>query len=589
MNILLSLIKMLGGLGLLLYGMKLLSTNLKKLSGGKLEEVLVTATSNPLKGLLVGFLTTVMTQSSATTTVLVVGLVNSEILSLKNAIPIIMGANIGTTINSQILRLAGLNGNNLLSLISPSTLAPILLLVSLMIGSRAKKQKTRYYAEMLFGLGLLFTGMITMVNMASTFGEIKALQNILVSLKNPILGILIGGMVTAIVQSSSATIGILQAFSTTGLITYQTTIPIILGQNIGTCVTSIIASIGGNTNAKRIALVHLLFNLIGTIFFVIIIYTYQEILGFSFWNETITMGGIANFHLIFNVVSTILLFPFLNLLEKLTCLIIQEKKEEDDDKDNYLASLEKLDNRIELIPRIAISNCNDVVIKMAELALKNFHKTMYLLEKYDSKSLMKIEARENKIDKMEEVVTKYLVNLESLDLSEKQNRKITTLLRVESEFEKIGDYAYRISKMIENMNEEEIVLSKIARKEINAMQDATTKCIEETITLLNTKKIENSINVSALREWIDIQKEKYKDNHLERLKKEECTVECGISFIEILNACDSIANHCLNISISISSYAINKNVITKHDYREYMRKNYEKELKEALKNYKKIA
>ena len=260
MDVFLSAIKMLGGLALLIYGMKLLSTQLKKLSGGKLEQTLINVTDNPYKGLFFGFLITVATQSSATTTVIVVSLVNSGILQLRNSIPIIMGANIGTTINSQILRLTAVSGNSFLSIISPANLAPIILIIGLIIMERAKKQKVKDVGQMIMGLGILFTGMITMVSMASTFSSLPILPKILQKLSNPILGVVSGAIVTAIVQSSAATIGILQALSTTGIITYSTTIPIILGQNIGTCITSILASMSGSKNAKRVAAVHLYFN-----------------------------------------------------------------------------------------------------------------------------------------------------------------------------------------------------------------------------------------------------------------------------------------------------------------------------------------
>ena len=333
MDILISIFKLLGGLALLIYGMKSLSMGLKKLSGSKLEQILTHVTDNAFKALLVGFLITVATQSSATTTVIIVGLVNSGILKLRNSIPIIMGANIGTTINSQILRLANIEGNSFLTLISPATIAPVLLIVGLLIIQKSKKAKNKDIGQLVFSLGLLFTGMITMINIASSFSKLPILTDILKKLSNPILGVLAGAVVTAIVQSSAATVGILQAISTTGIMTFSTTIPIILGQNIGTCVTSMIASIGGNKNARRVATVHLYFNLIGTILFLIGIYTYQHFIGFPFWNGPIDMGGIANFHTIFNVVSTLVLFPFIKQIEKLTLITIKDKKEDEEENE----------------------------------------------------------------------------------------------------------------------------------------------------------------------------------------------------------------------------------------------------------------
>ncbi len=581
-----SILTLLGGLALLIYGMKMLSSNLKKLTGGKLEEILVNATNNPFKGLLVGFLITVMTQSSATTTVLVVGLVNSEILTLKSAIPIIMGANIGTTVNSQILRLTSLGGNSWIGLLSPASFAPILLIVSLLIHQKAKKKKTKDISSMIMGLGILFTGMVTMVSTASTFSDLPVLGKILGSLSNPLLGVLAGALVTAIVQSSSATVGILQALSTTGKITYSTTIPIILGQNIGTCFTSILASIGGSSNAKRVAAVHLYFNLIGTIIFMIVIYSYQHFIGFKFWNDIVNMGSIANFHMIFNVASTVILFPFMGLIEKLTMVTIRDNKNEEE-LDASLVILNKLDDNVSTMPKIAIENSKDVVIKMGELSLANYDRTLELLKSYDESLLRKIEQCENSIDKMEGVVTKYLVNLENLDISEKDNKKITSLLRIEAEYEKIGDYAYRLAKKYENNNDNDITFSKSAMKELDVMYRITKAAIEKSISVFKDGNQDESVEIEALRDFAELRREKYKSLHIRRLKKGKCGVESGIAFLEILNCCESIINHCLNISIAKSNISIHKNLISKHDYQNKMYNKYSKEISGYIKKYDK--
>ena len=436
MDILISIFKLLGGLALLIYGMKTLSTQLKKLSGSKLEQILTNVTDNAFKGLLVGFLITVATQSSAPTTVLIVGLVNSGILKLRNSIPIIMGANIGTTMNSQILRLANVEGNSILTLISPATIAPVLLIIGLIIIQKAEKSKYKDIGQIVFSLGLLFTGMITMVNIASSFSNLPVFREVLSKMSNPILGVLAGAVVTAIVQSSAATVGILQAVSTTGIMTFSSTIPIILGQNIGTCATSMIASAGGNKNARRVATVHLYFNLIGTVIFLVGIYTYQHFIGFPFWNGPIDMGGIANFHTIFNVVSTLILFPFIKQIEKLTMITVKDKKDdEDENEEKYLTELNKLDERVTKIPSIAISNANSVIISMAEIANKNFEKSTSLLKKFDNKQLEKIQEREDIIDKIDERTTKYLITLSNKNISKDENFKINALVRVDSEIE----------------------------------------------------------------------------------------------------------------------------------------------------------
>ena len=533
MDVFLSVIKMLGGLALLIYGMKLLSSQLKKLSGGKLEKTLTSVTESPLKGLFIGFLVTVATQSSATTTVIVVSLVNSGILQLKNSIPIIMGANIGTTMNSQVLRLTAVSGNNFLTLVSPANLAPIILLIGLIIMERAKRQRTKDVGQMIMGLGILFTGMITMVNMASSFSDLPILSKILQKLTNPILGVFAGAIVTAIVQSSAATVGILQALSTTGIITYSATIPIILGQNIGTCVTSILASMGGSKNAKRVAAVHLFFNLIGTILFLVIIYTYQYFVGFSFWNSAVDMGGIANFHTIFNILSTLVIFPFIPQLEKLTKIAVRDEKESEDElEDKYLAELNKLDERITSIPGIAITNSVKVIEIMGELASKNFKKTKELLVDKDEKGKEKIQEREDIIDKMEERVTKYLVDLGALNLSDAENTSVTLLMKVESEFEKIGDYSFRLSKNVEHMHNKDIKLSKIALEEINLMYMITMQTIDKTVKLFKSKNEEYIVEIAALKEIADVKREKYRQDHIDTLKKGTFNVERGIVYLE---------------------------------------------------------
>lgn len=582
MDILISVIKLLGGLALLIYGMKTLSANLKKFSGGKLEKILVSATNNIFKGLLTGILITVATQSSAATTVIVVGLVNSDILKLKNAIPIIMGANIGTTMTSQILRLTSLDDGSVLSLFTPSTLAPIFIVIGLLVMETAKNKKRADIGQMIMGVGLLFTGMITMINIASSFSDLPIFSAILSRLSNPILGVLAGAGITVLVQSSAATVGILQAISTSGIITYSTTIPIILGQNIGTCATSIFASMSGSKNAKRAAAVHLYFNLIGTIIFLIFIYSYQALVGFSFWNSPIDMGQIANFHTIFNVVSTIILLPFIGLIEKLTMITIKDKKvkDEEDDESNCLVVLNKLDNNFLKMPNIAITNSMIVIEKMGELAEKNFRKSMKLLDNFENRRLDRIQEIENDIDKMEEKVTKFLVELVNLELSDQESRAVTTLLKIESEFEKIGDYAFELSKTIEDMHENNTKFSDIAYKECKQIYSITEDTILTIIKAFKENDFDAIVKIEALKEFSEMQKEKYRNAHIQRLKSGTCSIESGIAFLEILNLCEKIVDHSSNVSIFITNYIKKQDFVTKQEFFKMM---YEKE-SELLKN-----
>lgn len=586
MSIIISIFKLLGGLALLIYGMKSLSTQLKKLSGSKLEKILTSVTNNPFKGLLVGFIITVATQSSATTTVIIVGLVNSGILSLRNSIPIIMGANIGTTINSQILRLASLEGNNLLTLISPATMAPVLLIIGLIVIQKANKQKYKDIGTLIFSLGLLFTGMITMVNMASSFSNLPILKEIISKLSNPILGVLAGAVITALVQSSAATVGILQALSTTGIMTFSSTIPIILGQNIGTCATSMIASMGANKNAKRVATVHLYFNLIGTILFLIVIYLYQHFIGFSFWNGPIDMGGIANFHTIFNIVSTVVLFPFIKQIEKLTMITIKDSTTEDDEiEEKYLIELNKLDEGVTKIPSLAIGNTISVIIKMGEIANKNFVRATELLNKFDNKNFERIKQREDITDKMDEKTTKYLVTLGNKSLSVEENLKINSLMRIDSEFEKIVDYTYELAKVIEQMKENDVKMSEQAQNTIYNMFNLTQETITKVNEFMQKDNINLSIDIQALKDIAEIKREEYKTEHIKRLKQEKCNVESGISYIEILNVLEKIVNHCYNISIELSNIINHKRFITKQEYSNKMYESNSKIIKEKFDEY----
>ena len=587
MNIVINLIKMVGGLVLLIYGMGILSTNLKKLAGEKLKYILKKATNNVFKGIITGIIITVAVQSSAIVTVMVVGFVNAEILKLRNAIPIIMGANIGTTITAQILRLASLEGNGIFTLLSPTVLASIFLIIGFILLEIKKKQKLKDIGELLIGIGLLFTGLTTMVSMASGFSDIPIFTQILSKLSNPLLGILAGAIITAIVQSSAATVGILQAISQSGIITYASTIPVILGQNIGTCFTSILSSIGASKNAKRVAAVHLFFNLIGSIIFMIVIYTYQSLVGFSFWNNSIDMGGIANFHLIFNVVCTILLLPCTKLLEKLATLAVRDTKidESDEDSSEYLSILNSLDERIINIPSVAISNILEVISKMAELTQKNFKKSINLLNNFDTKKLEHMKEREDIIDKMDIAIANFLVKIGNLELTEQENKSVTTLLKIESEFEKIGDYTYALSKLIEDMNNKNIKFSETANNELYLIYSIVEDILNNTSNVLEKDPSNIIIDVQALKEISEMYREKFKKQHIERLKNGKCSVDTGISFIEILSAYEKIVDHCLNISIEFSNYKSNQQYITKHEYLNNLYLEHGEDLKSKLNTF----
>jgi phosphate:Na+ symporter len=587
MDIAITVMKMIGGCILMLYGMNLLSSNLKKIAGEKFENILQRATDNVFKGVLTGILITVALQSSTATTVMVVGFVNAGILKLKNSIPIIMGANIGTTVTAQILRLASLDGS-ILSFLSPSNIAPILLLIGFILLEMKKKKKARDTGLLLIGIGLLFTGLMMMIEEASNFSNLPILTTILTTLSNPILGVFAGIIITVIVHSSAATVGILQALSTTGFTTFANTIPVILGQNIGTCVTSLVSSIGATKNAKRTAMVHLYFNLIGTILFMIGIYGYQYIVGFAFWNDAIDMGQIANFHLIFNIVSTLVLLPFTGLLEKLTLITIRDKKvdvDEDQDLNEYVASLSLLDERIANIPSIALNNSLNVILKMGELSERNLNRAIKLIDKYDEEKLEHIGQREDAIDKMDIKVANYLVEIGNLELTDTENKSVSALLKIEGDYEKIGDYAFKIAKSIELMKEKELKFSNIADKEIKIMYNIVEDVIVRTHDILTDRKVSTICEIEALRQIADRYKENYKSEHIERLKEGNCTVENGIAFIELLADMDKIINHCINIAVQSLNIVGKEDYVTKHDFMSALSIDKKEDINSNIENF----
>lgn len=587
MDIAITVMKMIGGCILMLYGMNLLSSNLKKIAGEKFENILQRATDNVFKGVLTGILITVALQSSTATTVMVVGFVNAGILKLKNSIPIIMGANIGTTVTAQILRLASLDGS-ILSILSPTTIAPILLLVGFIFLELKKKKKLRDMGLLMIGIGLLFTGLMMMIEEASNFSDLPILTTILTTLSNPILGVFAGVIITVIVHSSAATVGILQALSTTGFTTFANTIPVILGQNIGTCVTSLVSSIGATKNAKRTAMVHLYFNLIGTILFMVGIYGYQYIVGFSFWNEAIDMGGIANFHLIFNIVSTLVLLPFTGLLEKLTLITIRDKEnvnDEDADLNDYVKVLSLLDQRITNIPSIALTNSINVICKMGELSERNLNRAIKLIDKFDDEKLEHITQRENAIDEMDIKVANYLVEIGNLELTDSENKTVSALLKIEGDYEKIGDYSFKIAKSIELMNDKELKFSNIADKEIKIMYNIVEDVLVLTQEVLKDRKVSIVAQIEALREIADKYKEDYKSEHIERLKEGNCTVENGIAFIELLADMDKIINHCINIAVQSLNIVAKDDYVTKHDFMTNLYINYKEDINSYKENF----
>lgn len=562
-----SAITMAGGLAFFLFGMNILGGGLEKLSGGRMEKTLEKMTSNVFKSLLLGVVVTAAIQSSSATTVIVVGLVNAGILKLRNAIGVIMGANIGTTVTSVILSLGDLDNNEnagiVLNFLKPTTIAPIIAVIGIIVLMASKKSKSKIIGEILLGFGVLFNGMFIMTDAVAPLSDSQFFKDLFSSLSNPILGILAGLIVTAIIQSSSASVGILQAVASSGIVTFSAAIPIIMGQNIGTCVTSLIASIGANKNAKRAAMVHLYFNIIGTILFFIGVYTINSLIGFSFWNDNITMAGISAVHITFNVITTLIFIPFTGLLEKLAILTVKGMKTNSEIVDVEVANL---DERFLRSPSMALSQCHDVIITMGKYSKRNFSKAVTLFTKYDKKTADTIREYEDAIDRMEDRTNNYLLKLTNSELSDAESRTVTHYLKLVSEFERIGDYAMNVLELAERLYDQEMSFSEKALNELDAISDAVDEIIEMAIDSFNNFDIPLAVKIEPLEETIDTMEDTLKFRHIERLKDGKCTIDGGIVFLELLTNLERISDHCSNIAVYLIGFNNDKDSLNRHEY-----------------------
>lgn len=584
-----SIVGMAGGLGLFLYGMTILSSGLEKVSGGLMEKVLAKMSSNVFTGILFGALVTAAVQSSSATTVIVVGLVNAGLLKLKGAVGIIMGANIGTTVTTQILRLANLEGESggplLLQLCKPSNFSSILIVIGLIIIMVSKKNKKKNVGEILMGVGILFTGMLIMQEKIAPLAELPQFEQIFAALKNPVLGVVVGAVVTAVIQSSAASIGVLQALSVSGALTFAAAFPIIMGTNIGTCATPLISSVGASKNAKRAAFIHFYFNVIGTIIFLVGVYIIQYTVGLPFWEKNFDTAGIANFHTIFNIVVTVILLPFTSLLEKLAVITIRDKKNDDD----VFTKEDLLDDRFLVTPNVAITQASEAVVQMGELADKNFKAVCDLFDLYDLKIVDKIKEREELLDRLEDRVGSYLIKLNDCGLNEEESRKVTTLFHLISEYERIGDYTVNIYETAEIMDEKEISFSDEAKHELNVVCSAIKEIIGLSIDAVRTDDMATFTQVEPLEEVVDRLVEELKGVHINRAKNGLCNIETGVNFLDILTNVERISDHCSNIAIYLIANKEKYNSIKKHEYLDALHKNgpedYENKIKEYTKKY----
>lgn len=539
----LSIVQMIGGLALFIYGMTTMGKGLERAAGSKLEKTLEKMTGNVFTALIMGMVVTMVIQSSSATTVMVVGFVNAGIMTLKQSVGVILGANIGTTITAQILRLSGGDGsgNLFMDLLKPKNLAYIIVLVGVIIMMLAKKRRTRDIADIFTGFGILFIGMAVMEGAVAPLADLPQFADLFAAISNPVLGVVVGAGVTAIIQSSSASVGILQALSTTGAITYSAAIPIILGQNIGTCITAFLSSLGGSKNARRTAMVHFYFNLIGSIAFLVAIYAVQYTVGFSFWENPIDKGGIANFHTLFNVTCTLLFLPFTGLLVKLARWSVPTGETQED-------PLAKLEPRFLTTPALALDQAQRCIADMGEAAKSNFHLAVDPMFGGSAASEEIFREHEAFLDRAEVEIGRYLTtmhNVRSVD----QRRQSAEMMHSLSDFEKIGDYAQNIFDRADEFRQAGLSFSTTAMNELHAMTDAVSEVLDMTVEAYVTQSVSLARSVEPLEEVVDTMKEQLKSRHIERLGEGGCTMQTGIHFLDIVHDLEKISDHCSNIAI----------------------------------------
>ena len=577
------IVSVLGGLAFFLYGMSLLGSGLEKASGGRLERTLEKMSNNIFKAVLFGALVTAAVQSSSATTVIVVGLVNANIIKLKQAIGVIMGANIGTTITAHILSLMDIQSDNfIMNLLKPTSWAPLVSIIGIILYMAGKKASQKDLGQILLGFGILFFGMFQMSDAVAPLEQVPGFIALFKNFSNPILGVLAGAVVTAIIQSSAASIGILQALTSTGQITFSSAIPIILGQNIGTCITPIMASFGASKNAKRSAFVHLSFNIIGTLIFLFAVYAFQYTIGFSFWNNPINSNDIANFHSIFNVAVTIMLIPFAGLLEKLAVHFIRGDESDESDTDMTAS----LDDRFLRSPGLAINHASQCVLKMGQLAFKNLQSVTQLFSNHDAKQIEKIRERENLIDKLEDRVSIYLVHLSEGELTEPESRQVSLLLQIQSEFERIGDYAINIQECADHLADSGSHFSTSAFEELKTLSDAVSECIGKALSSFEKNDVAVANSIEPLEEVVDIVEELLKERHIERLKEGQCSVDAAFPFIESLSNYERIADHCANVGMYMIAHAAKNQNIDRHEYRRILHQGLTEYYNDLYQQYK---
>ena len=539
-----NIVAMFGAIATFLFGMSTMTDGLEKLSSGRLEHILERLTSNVFKGVLLGAVVTGLIQSSAATTVMCVGFVNAGIMKLEQTVGIIMGANIGTTVTAQLLRLGDIDADNIVMMfLQPSFLGPILAVVGIIFYMFIKGGHKRIVGQIVLGLGLLFIGMNTMSSAVEPLKNLPEFQSVFTAFSNPLLGVAVGAAVTALLQSSSASMGILQAISTTGVVSFNIAMPLIMGQNIGTCITALISSVGASKNAKRTAMIHLFFNIIGSVFFLVVLYAGNALFRFPFWENTMDMGSIANLHLAFNIACTALLLPFHRQLVKLVKAVVPGDAEE--------RELSVLDDRFLSSPSLALERAHDAVVQMSEFARDNYRLAVELIWKFDAKKLERLNETEVALDKLEGLLDNYLVKLTDRALTAEESTRVSELLHTLSDFERIGDYAVNVSESAVVLHDRNITFSPQARAELERLTAAVGETLDKTVACYQSRQRTLAVQVEPLEEVVDLIAATLKNRHVERLKAGECTIELGTQFLELLINLERMSDHCSNVALHI--------------------------------------
>lgn len=572
------ILTMVGGLALFLFGMHTLSGSLEKLAGGSLEKWLEKLTSSPIRGVLLGAGVTALIQSSAATTVMMVGFVNSGIMKLSQAIGVIMGANIGTTATSWLISLSAVEGTGFITLFKPSTFTPILALVGVVMLMFCKSDKKKTIGIIMLGFATLMFGMDMMSDGARVLEGNEQFCSIMTMFSNPILGVLAGAVLTAILQSSSVSIGILQSFSNaTGGITYSIALPIILGQNIGSCVTALISSIGANKSAKRVAIVHLYFNIIGTVLFLTVFYTLNAFVNFAFMNDSLNSIGISIIHTCFNVLTTAVFLPFTKQLEKLAKLTIRDKPGEETPERPLL------DERLLKTPSVAIEQCRNVACKMANLTKTTLISSLGLLTEFDQKLAQEIVDNENTIDIYEDKIGSYILKISSKDLSVSESQIVSNLLHTIGDLERISDHAVNIMEAASEMHTKKVKFSPQAFDEVEVITSAVIEILTMSINAFISGDVELAKEVEPLEDVIDQLRSDLKSRHIERLRKGMCTIELGFILSDILTNIERVSDHCSNIAVCLIQ--IKENNMDTHEYMTELKKLEKSEFMDEFTSY----